>query len=723
MNRPTRPQKNTDKNQKQNSQRDSRPRKARQIILLNFLKRGQTREYSLQFAGVDFQFKDHCVGWDFEHAHQLIERYDGEVDGIVIAGVQELARFGSVEVLHTSTRKLIRLATKTPVYLGTELQIFFANWTMRRALKEDTSTFRNRKILFHMAIFTPFSASLLEQSSRVSAADALMLNLPFKLTGSTAIERFLKIIHPAISSGFYDKINMLKVILSRKTNAKLQKLVSESEVFITYASVMKSFTGYECFKNKIVMIDTAPPLLKEKLISAGVSKIIEFMPDMSIFTEHVIPSFAMFNCLIDQVRVMRQSDLSINAFTLELIDDAKVTPRRAVDVTLPLRRCAFIIHPLNLQQALRGAHLGFLENAPRSALSATEMALAHVPVFYYGLLKGARSQLTGQEVACDLYALTATPKALMQMSEKRLYDQLVKASRLAQDRGALMIGLGAYTKVAGDSGVSVARRSPIPVTTGNSYSAAATLWAAQVMVERMQGIHPSLDGEAKLIDAKAMVIGATGSIGRVSALLLAKSFKELVLVATRPEKLLELRDEILESSPQISVRVTTVADTELPDTDLIVTATSSRGKNILNIMLVKPGAVICDCSRPLDISPQEAARRPDIMVIESGEIDLPGLIEINRSIGLPKPSVYACLAETVLLTMEGRYENFSISRNLSLENVQEIYRIGRKHGARLSAIRNHSGVVTDAMIEFCKAQAAEHLKTWKIKHRCAPRAE
>lgn len=275
-----------------------------------------------------------------------------------------------------------------------------------------------------------------------------------------------------------------------------------------------------------------------------------------------------------------------------------------------------------------------------------------------------------------------------------------------------MMGLGAYTKVAGDAGVTVARRAPLPVTTGNSYSAAATLWAARVMVEKMQGHAPDLDSPNMHQDSKAMVIGATGSIGRVSSLLLAESFKELVLVATRPDKLLELRDEILEHHPKVIVKVATNPDSELPSTDLIVTATSSYGKKILDIMMVKPGAVICDCSRPLDISEEEAKRRPDVMVIESGEIDLPGKVEITANIGLPKPSVYACLAETVLLTMEGRYESFSLSRNLSLENVKEIYRIGRKHGARLSAIHGYQGVVTDEMIATCKKLAAERLKTW-----------
>jgi predicted amino acid dehydrogenase len=132
----------------------------------------------------------------------------------------------------------------------------------------------------------------------------------------------------------------------------------------------------------------------------------------------------------------------------------------------------------------------------------------------------------------------------------------------------------------------------------------------------------------------------------------------------------------------------------------------------MDIMMVKPGAVICDCSRPLDISPEDAALRPDVMIIESGEIDLPGTVDITKNIGLPKPSVYACLAETVLLTMEGRYESFSLSRHLSLENVKEIYRIGKKHGAKLSAIHGYNGVVTEEMIAKCKVLAAEKLKSW-----------
>ena len=120
--------------------------------------------------------------------------------------------------------------------------------------------------------------------------------------------------------------------------------------------------------------------------------------------------------------------------------------------------------------------------------------------------------------------------------------------------------------------------------------------------------------------------------------------------------------------------------------------------------------MICDCSRPLDIPPEDATLRPDVLVIESGEIDLPGELKFSCDLGLPHPSVYACLAETVLLTMDGRPESFSVGKDLSLARVKEIYKLGLKHGARLSAIRGPLGFITEQRIEECRAAARANLR-------------
>ena len=95
-------------------------------------------------------------------------------------------------------------------------------------------------------------------------------------------------------------------------------------------------------------------------------------------------------------------------------------------------------------------------------------------------------------------------------------------------------------------------------------------------------------------------------------------------------------------------------DSLLGEMDMIVTSTSGAGKKILDITKVKPGCVITDVARPLDLPPSEVAKRPDVLVIESGEIDLPTKVKGLKSIGLPPNVIYACLAETITLALEGR---------------------------------------------------------------------
>ena len=130
---------------------------------------------------------------------------------------------------------------------------------------------------------------------------------------------------------------------------------------------------------------------------------------------------------------------------------------------------------------------------------------------------------------------------------------------------------------------------------------------------------------------------------------------------------------------------------------MIVTATSGAGKKILDIMQVKPGCVITDVARPLDLPPEEVAKRPDVLVIESGEIQLPGKVSM-KNIGLPPNVAFACLAETIVLALEGRFENFTVGRNIEWERVREIYRLGLKHGMKLAAISGVNGPFTAADI-------------------------
>jgi predicted amino acid dehydrogenase len=258
---------------------------------------------------------------------------------------------------------------------------------------------------------------------------------------------------------------------------------------------------------------------------------------------------------------------------------------------------------------------------------------------------------------------------------------------MAERMGCRLMGLGAFTSVVGDAGETVAHESAIAITSGNSLTVAATLEAAKQAVVNM--------GATSLKEGRAMIIGATGSIGAVCSRLLAQAIHDVVLVSIEPEKLIDLKRTIERETPGTKVTIALRPGDLAAECDLVVTATSAFGQRILDISTCKPGAVICDVARPPDIGKKEAALRPDVAVIESGEVLIPGDIDIDYDIGLPKGTTYACLAETALLAMEGRFESFTLGRNIDVDKVKEIYRLFKKHEFHIAGLRSFGKLLTD----------------------------
>jgi hypothetical protein len=147
----------------------------------------------------------------------------------------------------------------------------------------------------------------------------------------------------------------------------------------------------------------------------------------------------------------------------------------------------------------------------------------------------------------------------------------------------------------------------------------------------------------------------------------------------------------------------------VPECDLIITATSAFGLRVLDVSQCKPGAVILDVALPPDISAEEAAVRPDVLVVESGEVLIPGPVKFSFNIGLPPGVSYACLAEAALLAMEGRFECFTLGRDVPTDRVKEIYRLYRKHQFAIAPLRTFGELLTDEVVER-KCALAEELR-------------
>jgi len=365
----------------------------------------------------------------------------------------------------------------------------------------------------------------------------------------------------------------------------------------------------------------------------------------------------------------------------------------------PANRFAFVLHPLTVDYLANHPRYAWTRHLPRRLVEA---AAAHMPARYVGTVTGGRSPATGRPVDGLIYALGMTPRQMLTRPPEFTYRRINGAVQDAADRGAKIVGLGAFTKVVGDAGVTIAKRASIPVTTGNSLTIAATLETAKLTARRM--------GWADLARGKAMVVGATGAIGSVCSRLLAAAVKDVVLVSIEPPRLEALRRTILEETPDATVATDVSTVPWAGQCDLIVTATSAFGQRVLDVSQCKPGAVILDVALPPDISADEAALRPDVLVVESGEVLIPGPVNFSFNIGLPQGVAYACLAEAALLAMEERFECFTLGRDVHPDRVKEIYRLFRKHDFRIAPLRTFGQLLTDELVAEKRARADELMR-------------
>jgi predicted amino acid dehydrogenase len=202
--------------------------------------------------------------------------------------------------------------------------------------------------------------------------------------------------------------------------------------------------------------------------------------------------------------------------------------------------------------------------------------------------------------------------------------------------------------------------------------------------------------------ARAAVVGATGAIGSVCAELLAASVGSLVLIARDGRRLAELSERLTDGAK--AEIITSMDMRALAGCSLILTVTSALHE-VIHPEDLRAGSVVCDVARPRDVSAMVARARDDILVIDGGMVDVPGPVDFHFNFGFPPAKAYACMAETMILALEGRFEDYTVGKDISLERVNEISRMAAKHGFRLSGFRSFEREVTDEQIEIVRRNA------------------
>jgi predicted amino acid dehydrogenase len=362
-----------------------------------------------------------------------------------------------------------------------------------------------------------------------------------------------------------------------------------------------------------------------------------------------------------------------------------------------LRKFGFLIHPLSYDDVLR-----YEPKAAGKGRPLIRKILEWLPAYKVSDIVGIRSR-TGEEIEGHFIAVPLMPDQFLDLPREQVMARIIRGANIAAELGCGIVGLGAFTSVVGDGGVTVSENCPIAVTTGNSYTIAA-------------GIQSLLRGaremEIDLSRAHATVIGATGSIGAACSQILGNKVARLTLTARNATRLKNLSHAL---QPHVSAACDFTADIReaVRGADLVLTATSAVS-DVVEPEDLRPGAVVCEVSLPHDVSRRVAVERPDVLVTEGGNVRVPGAVNFNFDFGLPPQTALACMSETMILTLENRFENYSLGRGINIHKVLEIERLAAKHGFELAGMRAFDKAISDEQIsqtrELARAARAGTLR-------------
>ena len=393
-------------------------------------------------------------------------------------------------------------------------------------------------------------------------------------------------------------------------------------------------------------------------------------------------------------------------------------------------RFAFLVHPLDTSSLVDfDASLKVIR--PEGLMALGDRLSGFLEPFPIGATRVEAED--GSTAFGEFICVPRTARELQGLSQPEAQRLVGKAIDLARDRGARIVGLGGYTSVLTAGGTRVLDRG-VAITTGNSYTLVSAIEAVDLACRRL-GI--------PLWEARVAVVGAGGAIGAGVVGRLIDQVGALTLVGrpTNPEKTRRRFEAVLrrcvarlltgesagagrlhpqilatpqsrlvvhgeaglrafveslitENGARVPLRWSLDLPAALAEADVIVCATNSA-EELIHPEHVRPGAVLCDMSRPSNVSRRIADERPDVLVLDGGIVNIPGRPDFGFDIGIPRGLGYACLAETMMLALSRRYRHTSIGADLGWEDQHLLTGLGRRYGFRLAGLRGFDRLLSD----------------------------
>ncbi|MDF1666568.1 MAG: hypothetical protein P1V97_32765, partial [Planctomycetota bacterium] len=358
-----------------------------------------------------------------------------------------------------------------------------------------------------------------------------------------------------------------------------------------------------------------------------------------------------------------------------------------------------------------------------------------------------------------LLGLSHTPESMRRRPQKALIDDIQKAVTSAEELGAQVIGLGAFTSIMTGNGSKVTTKSAL--TTGSALTVAMAVDGLKLACDRM---------DVDYRQTRGLIIGL-GVVGSAAAMAASEFLPALMLTGNPkwPEreysKALTLMDTIyakaasnMNSGPQAGLAKTlhgmspgliNLGDrgfqlqrrlkeisrglreergpglalalawaftalghypplqfspqlsAVIHDAEVIIAA-SSAATSLIGPHDLRTGAIVCDVAKPADVCRSVMDIRNDVLVFDGGLVRYPEAISFGPNMGYEPGINLACLTETIVLALEGHSSGtFGVGRGRDLMGlVSHVRDAAYRHGFSVGQLRVGRRILNPRDLEF-----------------------
>ncbi len=347
---------------------------------------------------------------------------------------------------------------------------------------------------------------------------------------------------------------------------------------------------------------------------------------------------------------------------------------------------AFLVHPRHPKDIFR--KFPFLKYLPTWGLQMFERHWWPTTV---SEITGLTRHGSNEPIRGFVISIPMTAEYMLRDREHAL-AQIRRATILARNKGAKIIGLGALTASLSAGGRSLTDIKGILITTGHTYTG-YTVTNTLLQTYADMNVRPE--------NAIVAIVGAAGSIGSTSAKLLAqKGVPRLILIdlERKLDAVHAVAAEVKKKNPAISISVTDSIAAAKEATG-VITATNAPDA-LVRTEHIADGTVIVDDAQPSDIS-EELFTRERVLVLEAGAVRTPG-ISTNFNMGLVhREDNFCCLAEVLILASH-EWKTSTVGA-VSIDTVVEIARMGDALNFSLAPRQNEHGLITPEQFDAVTA--------------------